>query len=122
VINCYIKIQILLNKCGHPRYIPADWSLLGCEDSFEKSKDKSGSIAACQSGCEFQTSKTKPEIAVAKPEVIKPKPEIAAAKPEVVKSKPEMAEDKPEVDPKEADEEQVGFPFITFEVNLSRCG
>ncbi len=32
--------------------------VLGCEDSFDKVKDKSGPIAACQSGCEFQKSES----------------------------------------------------------------
>ena len=108
--------------------------LSGCEDSFEKSKDKSGSIAACQSGCEFQTSAKppKPEVAVEekKPEVDVKLPEVEVKKPEVAEKKPEVAEKKSEVAVEKqleddlsdevqevSSEERPGFGFFNFEVN-----
>jgi len=69
--------------------------LLGCEDSFEKAKDKSGSISACQSGCEFQKP-VKPDM----------------AKPEVVKA--EVAKEVPAAPKKE----EVLMPSLTIEVNI----
>ena len=101
--------------------------LSGCEDSFEKSKDKSGSIAACQSGCEFQTSAKppKPEVAVEekKPEVDVKLPEVEVKKPEVAEKKPEVAVEKQLEDDlsdevqEVSSEERPGFGFFNFEVN-----
>ena len=101
--------------------------LSGCEDSFEKSKDKSGSIAACQSGCEFQTSAKppKPEVAVEekKPEVDVKLPEVVVKKPEVAEKKPEVAVEKQLEDDlsdevqEVSSEERPGFGFFNFEVN-----
>lgn len=40
--------------------------VLGCEDSFDKVKDKSEPIAACQSGCEFQKSESPKSVKISK--------------------------------------------------------
>ena len=101
-----------------------DYSILkkflfkGCEDSFEKSKDKSGNIAACQSGCEFQTP-FKAEIAKKEEtkEIEKPEKIEKVEQPEKVEL-PEKSEDAEQPEKVEQIEkaEDASVPFLTIQV------